>query len=85
MSGFLRFFYEVAPYFLTTFELATALGFAIVFYFLFRELKKVLAPVKYYQIKYRTATYLSLISILTTARFFYYGIIGLTYKIADED
>lgn len=85
LSGFLQFFYEVVPYMLAIFEFITAVGFVAVFYCLFRELKKVLAPNKYYQVKYRTATYLSLISILTTARFFYYGIISLTYKIVDDD
>ena len=75
----------MAPFFLTTFEFLTAVGFVIIFYFLLRELKKVLATHKYNKIKYRTATYLSLISILTISRFFYYGVIGLTYRVIKVD
>ena len=76
---------SVVPYCLFTFEGLTALGFIFVFYKLFDELKKVLAAHKYEKIKYRTATYLALISILAAARFFYYGVISLTYQIMDTD
>ena len=73
----------MAPVLLTIFEFVTAIGFVIVFYCLFRELKKVLASHKYMKIKYRTATYLSLISILAISRFFYYGVISLTYRLVE--
>jgi hypothetical protein len=73
----------VVPYFLLTFEFITACGFVLVFYYLFIELKKILSIQKYQKIKYRTATYLSLISILASSRFFYYGVIELTYNLAD--
>ena len=63
----------------------TACGFVYVFYELFKELKKVLAHHKYEKIKYRTATYLALISILASGRFFYYGVIGLTNMMMDEN
>ena len=84
MSGFFNFICYFAVFMLTTFEFGTAIGFVILFYCLFRELKKVLASHKYYKIKYRTATYLSLISILAISRFFYYGVIALTYSIIDD-
>lgn len=77
------FFLRVVPYFLLTFEFITACGFVLVFYYLFIELKKILSIQKYQKIKYRTATYLSLISILASSRFFYYGVIELTYNLAD--
>lgn len=73
----------MVPYFLLTFEFITACGFVLVFYYLFIELKKILSIQKYQKIKYRTATYLSLISILASSRFFYYGVIELTYNLAD--
>jgi len=63
---------------LMIFELLTVLGFLLVFYHLFVELKLILAAQKYQQVKYRTATYLALISILNSARFFYYGVMSLT-------
>ena len=73
----------MVPYFLLTFEFITACGFVLVFYYLFIELKKILSIQKYQKIKYRTATYLSLISILASSRFFYYGVIELTFNLAD--
>ena len=75
----------MVPYFLLTFEFITACGFVLVFYYLFVELKKILSIQKYQKIKYKTATYLSLISILASSRFCYYSIIELTYKFAAED
>ena len=84
LSTFTRVMGYIAVFLLTTFEFLTAAGFVILFYCLFRELKKVLASHKYYQIKYRTATYLSLISILAISRFIYYGVIALTYSLLDN-
>lgn len=84
LSAFASIMGYIAVFLLTTFEFFTAAGFIILFYCLFRELKKVLASHKYYQIKYRTATYLSLISILAISRFFYYGVISLTYSLLDN-
>lgn len=69
---------------LLAFEIITVLGFLIVFYSLFRELKKILVRQRYQQIKYRTATYLALISILNAARFFYFGVISLTFSLMDS-
>ena len=63
----------------------TAIGFVGIFYILFNELKKVLAQHKYEKIKYRTATYLALISILAASRFFYYGVISLTNELMNTD
>ena len=69
------------PYLLLVFELATVCGFIAVFHFLFKELKQILAHERYQKIKYKTATYLALISILNSARFFYYGVICLTFMV----
>jgi len=65
----------VVPYFLLTFEFITVCGFVLVFYYLFVELKKILSTQKYQKMKYKTATYLSLISILASSRFCYYSVI----------
>ena len=85
LSAFFNFISYFAVFLLTCFEFLTAIGFVIVFYCLFRELKKVLATHKYSKIKYRTATYLSLISILNISRFFYFGVIALTYRLVDAN
>ena len=69
------------PYILLIFEFLTICGYLSIFHFLFKELKKFLSHNSYQDVKYRTATYLALISILQAARFFYYGVIGLTYAL----
>ena len=58
------------PYVLASFEMITSVGFAVVFYWLYRELK--LLPDKTFErIKYKTMTYLTLITMLTNTRFLY--------------
>ena len=75
----------MTPYLFVTFEFCTVCGYITVFYCLFEELKKILSFHRYQEIKYRTATYLALISILQAARFFYYGVIWLTYALMDGE
>ena len=74
----------VLPYVLLLLEFFTVSGYLFVFYFLFRELKRLLSYQRYQKIKYRTATYLALISILNSARFFYYGVMSLTMQLMDN-
>ena len=61
---------EGIPYFLSTFELITSVGFAVVFSYLYKELK-MLPDKTFERIKYKTMTYLTLITILTNTRFLY--------------
>ena len=61
---------EGIPYFLSTFELITCVGFAVVFSHLYKELK-MLPDKTFERIKYKTMTYLTLITILTNTRFLY--------------
>ena len=77
--------YRSVPYMLVFFEFVTAAGFLVVFYFLFGELKKILGVQKYQMIKYRTATYLALISILQASRFFYFGIVSVTMAMENSN
>ena len=74
----------VLPYVLLILEFFTVSGYLFVFYFLFRELKRLLSYQRYQKIKYRTATYLALISILNSARFFYYCVMSLTMQLMDN-
>ena len=83
-TGWLILTYTL-PYLLLVMELGTVIGYLVVFHYLFKELKKVLTQQRYQSIKYRTATYLALISILISARFFYYGTTSLTLAIIDDN
>ena len=61
---------DAIPYFLSSFELITSVGFAVVFYYLYKELKT-LPDKTFDRIKYKTMTYLTLITMLTNTRFLY--------------
>ena len=66
----LNFLKHSMPYVLSLFELITSVGFGVVFCWLYNELK--LWPDKTFaKIKYKTMTYLTLITMLTNTRFLY--------------
>ena len=66
----LNFLKHSMPYVLSLFELITSVGFGVVFCWLYNELK--LLPDKTFaKIKYKTMTYLTLITMLTNTRFLY--------------
>ena len=68
------------PYILSLFELITSVGFAVVFYWLYHELK--LLPDKTFErIKYKTMTYLTLITMLTNTRFLYAFVLELNNSL----
>ena len=58
------------PYVLSLFELITSVGFAIIFCQLYHELK-MLSEKTFAKIRYKTMTYLTLITMLTNTRFLY--------------
>ena len=62
--------YTSLPYILVIFELVTSVGFAIVFGQLYHELK-MLSEKTFAKIRYKTMTYLTLITMLTNTRCLY--------------
>ena len=84
LTGFWLFIVYFMPSLLFLMELGTVICYLLTFHYLFRELKRLLTHQRYQMIKYKTATYLALISILVSARFFYYGITALTFAIVDS-
>ena len=69
-SNYLHGIRSCLPYVLAFFELVTSVGFAIVFCQLYHELK-MLSEKTFAKIRYKTMTYLTLISMLTNTRFLY--------------
>ena len=69
-NAFLYDLKDSMPYVLACLEFITAAGFAVVFHKLYKELR--LLPDKTFdRIKYKTMTYLTLITMLTNTRFLY--------------